>query len=281
MRRPSRSELCRQMAADDPDRYLLNMTKKLRTGRIFLDYLRNDRMATAVAPLSPRLRQGATVSMPLQWSQLRAGLDPRRYTIRTVPALLGKSAAWQEYCELRTAAGGCGAAAGHGQTHAAKGRMSGPIEPMEARLVEALPAGEGWQFEPKWDGFRCLACRAGEAVDVAGQIGQVARALFPGDRRGLAGVAAAAFRARRRTGHSARRHAVLRCAAGRGCIPPRAVSAGLPPRRPAIFILFDCLMDATGEALMAAPFGARREALERFFDAVGVQPRAAAVPVHA
>jgi bifunctional non-homologous end joining protein LigD len=91
--------VCQNMANDDPERYLLNMSKKLRKGKIFLDYLRNDRMATAVAVLSPRARDGATVSMPLTWAQLKSGLDPRRYMLRTVPALLAKTKAWDGYEE--------------------------------------------------------------------------------------------------------------------------------------------------------------------------------------
>lgn len=89
--------VCQWMAKEDPERYLLNMSKKLRKGKIFLDYLRNDRMATAVAVLSPRARQGATVSMPLTWAQVRGDLDPKRYTVRTVPALLAKTKAWEGY----------------------------------------------------------------------------------------------------------------------------------------------------------------------------------------
>ncbi len=92
-------EICTRMAADSPKKYLVNMAKKERTGRIFLDYLRNDRMATAVAPLSPRMRAAAPVSMPLNWSQVKKGLDPLRYSLRSVPALLPKTSAWQEYCD--------------------------------------------------------------------------------------------------------------------------------------------------------------------------------------
>jgi len=89
--------ICQSMASEEPERYLLNMSKAKRKGKIFLDYLRNDRMSTAVAVLSPRAREGAAVSMPLTWAQVKADLDPKRFTVRTVPSLLANARAWQGY----------------------------------------------------------------------------------------------------------------------------------------------------------------------------------------
>jgi bifunctional non-homologous end joining protein LigD len=92
-------EMCERIAADAPDKFVVNMAKAKRKGRIFLDYLRNDRMSTAVAPLSPRAREGATVAMPLNWPQVKTGLDPKKYTVETAWAALKKSKAWSDYAK--------------------------------------------------------------------------------------------------------------------------------------------------------------------------------------
>ena len=103
------------MAADSPDRYLVNMAKKQRDGqhlpRLSAQRPHGDGGRRAVAARAA----GATVSMPLTWAQVSGDLDPRRYTVRTVPALLAKSKAWDGYDDA-----------------------AGPIKPAMKKLVEKL-----------------------------------------------------------------------------------------------------------------------------------------------
>jgi bifunctional non-homologous end joining protein LigD len=76
------------MAADSPERYLTKVSKAERSGRIFIDYLRNDPTSTAVGPYSTRSRPGAPVATPLDWNEVAEDLDPRAFDVATVPERL-------------------------------------------------------------------------------------------------------------------------------------------------------------------------------------------------
>ncbi|WP_296038148.1 DNA ligase D, partial [uncultured Agrobacterium sp.] len=78
-------KLATDMGRDEPDKYLAVATKAKRNGRIFIDYLRNGRGSTAVAPYSTRARAGATVSMPLEWSELSTVKGPAEFNVKNTP----------------------------------------------------------------------------------------------------------------------------------------------------------------------------------------------------
>ncbi len=135
--------------------------------------------------------------------------------------------------------------------------------PMEAKLVAALPAGAQWQYEPKWDGFRCLAFKDGTDVDLRSKAGQPFNRYFP--------EIVAAMEALR----------VPRCVLDGELVVPEngALSFDellmrihpaatrvqkLAREHPALYIVFDLLVDARGQSLVDQPLAVRRPALERF-----------------
>jgi bifunctional non-homologous end joining protein LigD len=81
-------QLSLDMARDTPDKYTANMAKKVRTKRIYVDYLRNGRGATAIAAYSTRARPGATVSAPISWNELGKLEAPNLYTVENLPPRL-------------------------------------------------------------------------------------------------------------------------------------------------------------------------------------------------
>jgi bifunctional non-homologous end joining protein LigD len=86
-----------RLAETAPDRYVTRMSKAERSGRIYLDYLRNDRTSTAIAPFSPRARHGAPVAWPIEWSDLGEYETGAAVTVKDVLAGRREPADWKGY----------------------------------------------------------------------------------------------------------------------------------------------------------------------------------------
>ncbi|HEY2250389.1 MAG TPA: non-homologous end-joining DNA ligase, partial [Planctomycetaceae bacterium] len=82
--------LAERIAAAAPDHFTTNPLKAQRRGKIFIDYLRNERGATAVAPYSCRARAGAPVATPVSWAELRTLSGPQEFTLQNLPARLSR-----------------------------------------------------------------------------------------------------------------------------------------------------------------------------------------------
>jgi ATP-dependent DNA ligase len=137
-----------------------------------------------------------------------------------------------------------------------------PLEtaPMEARSVEALPDGPGWQFEPKWDGFRCLAFKSGDAVELRAKSGKPLGRYFPEMLDALRTAPADDFVLDGEL--TICRDGALSFAALQDRLhPAESRIRKLAAATPAQLILFDCLA-ASGAPVLARPLTARRKALE-------------------
>jgi len=137
------------------------------------------------------------------------------------------------------------------------------LPPMEARLASDLPDGEGWQFEPKWDGFRCLAFRAGPEVDLRAKSGKPLGRYFPEIVSLLRGLAAKRFVV---DGELviARDGALSFDALQMRLHPAESRIRKLAAETPARFVLFDILATDEAETLLDRPLRQRRRALEAF-----------------
>jgi ATP-dependent DNA ligase len=138
--------------------------------------------------------------------------------------------------------------------------------PMEARLVDALPTGADWQYEPKWDGFRCIAFRDGAKVDLMSKAGKPLARYFPDLVEIVAAIEAKRFVLDGEIviphdGSLSFDELLLRIH------PAKSRVLKLAAEHPATFVLFDLLVDARGKSLVKQPLAERRAALEDFFSA--------------
>ena len=138
-----------------------------------------------------------------------------------------------------------------------------PFPPMEALLVSEIPAGEHWEYEPKWDGFRCLAFRDGDAIELQSKSGQPLGRYFPEIIEALLKLKASQFVIDGelvipfKDGLSFD-HLLQRIH------PAASRVAKLSKETPAHFIVFDLLVDENGKSLVDLPLAKRRPKLESF-----------------
>jgi bifunctional non-homologous end joining protein LigD len=91
------------MVEDDPARYTIDFRKAGRESKILIDYLRNNRTNTSICAFSVRAREGAPVSMPIAWADLKPSLNPARFDLRTAQAYLSRRRAdpWRDYWKAK------------------------------------------------------------------------------------------------------------------------------------------------------------------------------------
>jgi ATP-dependent DNA ligase len=138
------------------------------------------------------------------------------------------------------------------------------VAPMEAKLAEALPADRGWWFEPKWDGFRCLAFRAGDEVELKAKSGKPLGRYFPDMVAALKALPVTRFVVDGELTISVDGRLSFDALQMR-LHPAESRVRKLAAQTPASLVLFDCLLDAKGRPLVEAPLTRRRAELETLF----------------
>lgn len=147
---------------------------------------------------------------------------------------------------------------------------AGDLLPMEAKLVDELPDGPDWQFEPKWDGFRCLAFRHGDTVELMAKSGKPLARYFPEVVEALRALAPRRFVLDGELAIPVGNR--LSFGALQMRLHPADSRIGkLSRETPAIYILFDMLISGDGRCLIDAPLARRRATLEDFFNTLGAQ----------
>ena len=94
------SEFAKQMAEEEPDRFTATLSKKARKGKLFIDYLRNERGSTAIAPYSTRAREGAPVAVPVTWEEVESLTAANGFSLEAA-AERSRDNAWPSYGKLR------------------------------------------------------------------------------------------------------------------------------------------------------------------------------------